>query len=160
MLRLLLLLGIALAPADGGAGRLLGAGAPLPLGRGVTGAGVRVAVLDTGIDTDHPDLISDIAAQHCFCSGLLFGCCPNLGNEDVSAEDDQGHGTSVAGIITSAGVQAPLGVAPDAKIVAVKAGPDSEKRTEPCRSLVEIPWVNPEPASESSMFVAPQRTVS
>jgi subtilisin family serine protease len=89
--------------------------------QGYTGAGVRVAVLDTGIDTNHPDLASDIAVQHCFCSGtLLLGCCANNAMEATSAEDDQGHGTSVAGIITSAGAVAPLGVAPAAKIVAVK----------------------------------------
>jgi hypothetical protein len=88
---------------------------------GITGAGVSVAVLDTGIDTDHPDLASDIAAQHCFCSGnVLFGCCPGMAKQGTSAEDDEGHGTSVAGIITSAGAVAPVGVAPDAKIVAVK----------------------------------------
>ena len=40
--------------------------------------------------------------------------------ETDSAEDDNGHGTSVSGIITSAGVDAGLGVAPDADIVALK----------------------------------------
>ncbi len=91
-------------------------GAPAVHTQGYTGAGVRVAVVDTGIDTNHPDLADDIAAQHCFCQG----CCPDGSNEDDSAEDDQGHGTSVSGIITSAGVVAPLGVAPGAEIVAVK----------------------------------------
>jgi subtilisin family serine protease len=96
-------------------------GATVAHSQGYTGAGVRVAVLDTGIDTNHPDLASDIAAQHCFCTGtLLFGCCPNGSAQDTSAEDDEGHGTSVAGIITSDGAVAPLGVAPAAKIVAVK----------------------------------------
>lgn len=95
-------------------------GATAVHGQGYTGAGVRVAVLDTGIDTNHPDLADDIAAQHCFCSDLLFDCCPDGSNEDDSAEDDAGHGTSVSGIITSAAAQAPLGVAHNAEIVAVK----------------------------------------
>jgi subtilisin family serine protease len=43
-----------------------------------------------------------------------------VGSGPGSAEDDGGHGTGVAGIITSGGVVAPLGVAPDAGIVAVK----------------------------------------
>ena len=91
---------------------------------GFTGSGVKVAVLDTGIDTDHPDLQDDLVAQHCFCdthpSPTLGGCCAGDTGESTSAEDDQGHGTSVAGIITSSGAVAAVGMAPDAEIVAVK----------------------------------------
>jgi cysteine-rich repeat protein len=89
---------------------------------GVTGSGVRVAVLDTGIDTDHPDLSDDLAAQQCFCDdhpSPRFGCCPSGGQTEANAEDDDGHGTSVSGIITSSRAAGP-GVAPDAEIVAVK----------------------------------------
>jgi len=98
-------------------------GADTAHARGYTGAGVKVAVLDTGIDTDHPDLVDDLAAQHCFCDdnpSPLVGCCPGGDDEEPNAEDDNGHGTSVAGIITSGGVASSVGVAPDAKIVAVK----------------------------------------
>jgi cysteine-rich repeat protein len=90
---------------------------------GYTGAGVKVAVLDTGIDTDHPDLSDDLAAQHCFCDDHVspsIGCCPGGDDEEENAEDDNGHGTSVAGVITSGGVAASVGAAPDAEIVAVK----------------------------------------
>jgi len=90
-------------------------------GEGLVGAGVTVVVVDTGIDSDHPDLADDLVDEHCFCAGLLSGCCPDGTSEDESAEDDQGHGTAVAGIVSSAGVQAPLGVAPGADLVAVKA---------------------------------------
>jgi hypothetical protein len=91
-------------------------------GFGFTGAGVQVAVLDSGLDTDHPDMADDLIAQACFCSGG-GGCCP--GGSDTrfgagAAEDDSGHGTNVTSIITSRGVVAPVGVAPDAEIVAVK----------------------------------------
>ncbi len=78
---------------------------------GYTGSNVVVGVLDTGIDTDHPDLKDHIVGQKC------FGSCPGGSN---SAEDDNGHGTNVAGIITSKGTVAPKGIAPNAKIVAVK----------------------------------------
>ena len=80
-----------------------------------TGKGITVAVLDTGVDTNHPDLADSIIAQHCFSEAS----CPPFGsNEGNIAEDDiygRGHGTHIAGIITS-----PDGVAPDANIVAIK----------------------------------------
>jgi len=87
---------------------------------GFTGRGVTVAVLDSGVDTDHPDLRDDLVAEECFCSG---NCCPNASTRQSgpgSAEDDYGHGTNVAGIITSKGTVAPVGGAPDARIVAIK----------------------------------------
>jgi subtilisin family serine protease len=84
---------------------------------GYTGQGVTVAVLDTGIDSDHTDLSDDLVAQRCFTHSA---CPPSGSNESGSAEDGEGHGTSVSGIITSRGAVAPLGVAPDARIVAVK----------------------------------------
>jgi hypothetical protein len=86
---------------------------PIPF----TGQGVTVAVLDTGIDTDHADLEDSIVGQHCFTQGA---CPPGNTNESNSAEDDQGHGTHISGIITSKGSVAPTGMAPDAQIVAVK----------------------------------------
>jgi subtilisin family serine protease len=85
---------------------------------GLTGSGVRVAVLDTGIDTDHPDLVGDIVAQHCFNSTGTR--CPNGLFEDVSAEDGNGHGTNVSGVITADGVVSGRGFAPDAEIVAIR----------------------------------------
>lgn len=93
---------------------------------GFTGQGVTVAVLDSGYDSDHLDLSDDLVAESCFCNdgnSNQTGCCPNglrtqFGNG--AAEDDNGHGTNVTGIITSKGDITPLGVAPNAKIVAVK----------------------------------------
>lgn len=92
---------------------------------GFTGAGLTVAVLDSGLDTDHADLGDDLTSQACFCSGAVgpSGCCPNGADTQVgagAAEDDHGHGSNVAGIITSAGIVSSPGIAPDAAIVAVK----------------------------------------
>jgi PKD repeat protein len=111
---------------EGGTG-LLAEAAPLAniddvQALGLTGAEITVGVLDSGYDTDHPDLSDDLDGEQCFCSGN-GGCCPDgTSNQSGSgsAEDDHGHGTNVSGIITSAGTVAPLGGAPDAEIVAVK----------------------------------------
>jgi subtilisin family serine protease len=72
------------------------------------GAGINVAVLDTGVDLTHPDLnIHPTLRKNCMGSGA-----PNDGN---------GHGTHVAGIIAAkdngSGV---VGVASSAKVVPVK----------------------------------------
>jgi subtilisin family serine protease len=79
---------------------------------GYTGSGINIAVFDTGIDTNHPDLINDIVHEECF---LNTGCPPGI----HSAEDGDGHGTHVSGIITSSN-SIYKGIAPDAGIAAIK----------------------------------------
>ncbi|MDF0726041.1 S8 family serine peptidase [Cytobacillus sp. S13-E01] len=80
---------------------------------GVTGAGVKVAVLDTGIDTTHPDL--QVSGGICLIPETLYqGNC-------TSYNDDNGHGTHVAGIIAAQNNDiGAVGVAPDAKLFAIK----------------------------------------
>jgi len=94
---------------------------------GFTGDGVTVAVLDSGVDTDHGGLADDLVVEACFCDNHpspSIGCCPD-GSPTQSgpgaAEDDDGHGTSVAGIVTS-GLSTAPGTAPDAELAAVKVG--------------------------------------
>ena len=84
---------------------------------GLTGAGVNVGILDSGVDLVHPDLSDDIVAQHCFNRGA---CPPNGTDEGEGAQDENGHGTRVAGVITGRGSTSPRGIAPDAGIVAVR----------------------------------------
>ena len=90
--------------------------------QGLTGAGIVIGEIDSGVDWTHPDLAGAAAGEACICRAD-GGCCPNGTNFQVgpgAARDDNGHGTSVAGIMTSDGHQAAVGVAPGARIVAVK----------------------------------------
>jgi len=83
---------------------------------GYQGEGAVVAVIDTGINTGHPDLAPniDFARSYAFVPSTLGAGYPPY-------EDDYFHGSHVAGIIAGAindvGIQ---GVAPRAKIVAIK----------------------------------------
>jgi subtilisin family serine protease len=96
--------------------------------QGMDGTGVDIAVIDSGIDTDHPDLVDSIIGEECFTEiGMFPSPCPP---EPHPAQDGFGHGTYVSGIITSDGVMAPLGepligAAPGANIFALKALDDS-----------------------------------
>ena len=94
---------------------------------GVTGNGVVVAVLDSGLDTDHSDLVAALMHQECFLDndGSIdgSGLCPNGSDRQSgvgAAEDDAGHGTHVTGIIASRGNQSSVGVAPGTGIVSIK----------------------------------------
>ncbi len=96
-------------------------------GAGNTGAGVVIAVLDSGVDTDHPDLAGAIVHQACFLDqdGTIngVGSCPNGSDRQVgpgAAEDDFGHGTHVTGIAASRGNVSGAGVAPGASVEAIK----------------------------------------
>lgn len=73
------------------------------------GAGVKVAVVDTGIDYKHPDL------QARYIGGYDFV------NKDSDPFDDNGHGTHVSGIVLASANESGIqGVAADAAVVAVK----------------------------------------
>lgn len=75
------------------------------------GAGVRVAIIDTGIDFNHPDLAGQIVARR------------NFVDDDDQAFRLDRHGTAVAGIIAAladnhVGI---VGIAPDSRLIALKA---------------------------------------
>jgi subtilisin family serine protease len=93
-----------------------GVAAPDITGLGVTGSGIVVGILDTGIDYDQPDLAGNIVDDR--GSGIVRDY---LFLDDDPSDDDpapiQGHGTSAASVIASGdnnvGV---IGVAPEAMI--------------------------------------------
>jgi len=92
-------------------------GADLPRSKGFEGNGIKIAVIDTGIDYNHHD---------------LFGFGPNgkvVGGYDFVDNDEQpmdtnGHGTEVAGIIAADGDL--KGVAPKAKLLAYRVSATGE----------------------------------
>lgn len=75
----------------------------------ITGTGVKVAVCDTGINYNHPDLAGIYAGGYDFV------------NNDANPIDDQGHGSHVSGTIAAVndGVGI-IGVAPDVNLYALK----------------------------------------
>ena len=88
--------------------------APAAWARGVKGSGVTIAVVDTGVDLNHPDL-----SAH-----LVQGADLQAGSNDCPAgpQDENGHGTHVAGIaaaVTNNGIGV-AGTAPDAQIMPVR----------------------------------------
>jgi subtilisin family serine protease len=82
-----------------------------------TGRGVKIGIVDTGVDLGHQDLAGKVVAgANCINSGGDSSKCAG------SAQDDNGHGTHVAGIAAAAtnnglGV---AGTAPDAQLVVAK----------------------------------------
>ncbi|WP_246045592.1 S8 family peptidase [Halorussus ruber] len=79
-----------------------------------TGEGTRLAIIDTGIDVDHPDLQANVNAD----AGRLFKHGDILHDE----QDVYGHGTHVAGITAASddGTTGVVGTAPDAELVSLR----------------------------------------
>lgn len=76
-----------------------------------SGAGVRVAIIDTGIDAAHPDLAGRIALARNFVDG------------DARRFAQDRHGTAIAGVISSVANnhEGIVGIAPSARLLALKA---------------------------------------
>ncbi len=125
----------------------------------ITGKGVRVGILDTGIDAEHPDL-----------KGKTVGWKDFSGGKKTNPYDDHSHGTHVAGTI--AGGQASgtaIGVAPEASLVVGKiftgggsttldailqamqwiADPDGDVNTKDAPRLVSNSWGGGGPSSSA-----------
>jgi subtilisin family serine protease len=95
--------------------------------------GVRVGIMDTGVDGNHPDIAPnfDRALSRNFTVdnsqvGVDDGPCEHPSCVDPADEDDNGHGTHVAGTIGAAlNGLGMAGVAPRVDLINVRAGQDS-----------------------------------
>lgn len=83
-----------------------------------TGEGTSVAVVDTGIDFDHPDLGN-------VDEDLAETFIPDDAEATDGADDSvRGHGTAVAGVVGATGAVGITGVAPDTDLIPVRVFPD------------------------------------
>lgn len=100
--------------------------APPAWASGLDGSGKVVAIVDTGVDSQHPALAGQVIDEACFSSN---GDCPNGATTQIGegaaapcayAPEGCSHGTHVAGIAAGRDSSAALGVAPGAKIMAIQ----------------------------------------
>ena len=113
--------------------------APERLAPFATGAGMRVAVIDSGVDADHPQLRGQVAAGQDF-----------LHNDPDGKQDCVGHGTAVAGIIAAKPTSnaGPRGLAPGATIVPIRVSEQTDTEdtgtsgepASPARFAAAIDW--------------------
>jgi serine protease AprX len=94
-----------------------------------TGSNVTVAVIDSGIDSSHPDISGQVVPI-------------NVNRHTLSTGDGYGHGTHVAGIINGHDpAKQYLGIAPNAMLVSVKIGDDNGQAFE-SDLLRGLDWVD------------------
>ena len=92
------------------------------------GAGVVVAVIDTGVDTRHPSLAGRVlVALDCIGAGGDGARCRAGGDSDPD-----GHGTHVAGIVAGGEGGVVPGVAPEADLIVLRALADGTCLRRPC----------------------------
>jgi serine protease AprX len=108
--------------------------------RGVTGRGVTVAVLDTGV-ASVPDLAGRLVQVRNDLTGRVEPC-KNLSGE-LDCNDRYGHGTFIAGLVAGNGASSGgrwKGVAPEARILSVKAA-GADGSADVSNILAAIQWV-------------------
>ncbi|MEV6105311.1 S8 family serine peptidase [Streptomyces sp. NPDC051940] len=124
-------------------------GAPAVWAKGYDGTGVKVAVLDTGIDFNHPDLAGKVLDSKSFIAGQ-------------GVQDGRGHGTHVAGTIAGSGAASGgryKGVAPGAKLLVGKVLSNSGDGTD-STVIAGIEWAVAQGADIVSMSLGAETNES
>jgi serine protease AprX len=109
--------------------------------RGITGRGVTVAVLDTGVASGLPDLAGRLVQVRNDLTGRTEPC-KNLSGE-LDCNDRYGHGTFIAGLVAGNGASSGgkwKGVAPEASVLSVKAA-GADGAADVSNILAAIQWV-------------------
>lgn len=120
----------------------------MPMG-GVRGQGVKVAVIDSGVDLTHPALVGSVAdngeAEACFAvDGCPDGSAEQFGPGAAAATD--GHGTAVsAALLSRGGAGVAVGPAPEAQMVAVRVA-DNNSNIYLSDLIAAIEWLADEHA--------------
>ncbi|MEU2251033.1 S8 family serine peptidase [Streptomyces sp. NPDC019224] len=108
--------------------------------KGYDGKGVRIAVLDTGADLDHPDLVGQVEASESFVAGQ-------------TVDDGNGHGTHVASTIAGTGAASggtEKGAAPGARLLVGKVLGNSGSGADSA-SIAGMEWAKAQGADIVSM---------
>jgi type VII secretion-associated serine protease mycosin len=113
------------------------------------GAGVVVAVVDSGVDADHPDLADAVLQGRSYVDVdpgaeprlLAVGGDPGPVYERAFAQADPvGHGTAVAGIIAARAGSGEPGVAPEAAILPVRVLDDENRYHDSAMVAAAVEW--------------------
>ena len=85
------------------------------------GKGVVIAVIDSGIDLDHPALAGNILQAISVIPSSAYGSGGYFSAAYEGAQDYEGHGSHIAGIIAGQTDDSTIGIAPEAQILSIKA---------------------------------------
>lgn len=110
-----------------------------------TGAGVVVAVLDSGVDANHPALAGRVLPGHDYVDGSTDG-----------RVDPVGHGTTVASLIAGAGDPV-LGLAPEATILPVRVLDENNRYEHAATVAAGVIWAVDQGADVINLSLGGQR---
>ncbi|HEX2143746.1 MAG TPA: S8 family serine peptidase [Glycomyces sp.] len=114
-----------------------------------TGTGVTVAVIDSGVDADHPDLAGAVLPGRSYVDVdpgdeprlLALGSDPGPVYERAFGQADPvGHGTAVAGLIAGRADSRHPGIAPDASILPIRVLDDENRYHDSAMVGAAVEW--------------------